>query len=515
MYEEWRGAPYAMKTETLKRWSGIVGLSVSTLYRQVMSRQKKKKSLPARNDYREWVKVVWAIRTRPPEEAGEIITSQAVKIAVKNGLLPVEALDVPISTFDRIAREEKLSKRKKRYNRIQAERPNQVHHFDASSSKFFYVAKEVGGEYILKLHRPAKYYKNKPIPCDRKRPWLYGLTDDHSGLHKAAYTIAHGETAVDSLLFLSSVWADIGLPEELFADQGMLKKCLASSEFIPRLGVALPQAMPYAKESHGKIERPWRTSWQRFELQFFAVDEWRKFEIPLSELSARFANYLEEYNQQPHRFEVDISREQAWKRINLHGGIVTIPEDALATVAKRKKRKLDVAGMLKYEGESYEVTGLHDAWVWVFEGVFEDRLVVQEIETGEKFEVKTFKPLPWGEFRGHKETPHQLAAKASGDVVISDVLYDEPGQKNAEKVIELPIRTKEDRIVEDPFDVTKFATKEEAWQEFAGIVGALISAEDQAEVVALFLEHQLEKQYVVDLAQEVRAALELKRAALG
>lgn len=513
IFQEWKTAPHGSKTEILRRWSRVIGLSVQQLHRVLpKSEKRKRKAEPIRKEYWQWAEVVFAIKKRPPEGAGEIITEQAVRIAVQEGKIPEEALQVPVGTFDRIGRQLMMHRRRKRANRIQAERPNQVHHFDASTSKFFYVAREVGNDYVLKLHRPGQMgYKNKPIPVDRKRPWVYGVTDDHSGYHLALYTVAVGETAADSLLALSMFWEEMGLPEELMADQGMLKKCLASAEFIERLGIRLPQAMPYEKQAHGKIERPWRTHWHRFERQFFALSDWERFEITLEELNRQFRNYLEEYNSMPHRFEKDISRRDAWRRVNLYGGIVKIPRDALQTVARRAKRKVDAAGILHYEGHDYEVKGLHDAWVYVYEGVFEDRLVVQDVETGQRYEVQKFRPLAWGEFRAHKKTPHERAVQMGEALEIKGVLYTEAPEKDG-RVVEMPIRTKEEREVTDPFDVDRFATLDDAWQEFASIVGGLIPEEEKAVILRLFREHDLEMSFVIDLAQEVRAAKERRRA---
>jgi len=302
---ELRNAPHGHKSVIAKRWAAVLDCSVQQVYRLAADGKKSARSSKAKKpDYHEWAKVVMMVKKRPPEGAGEISTDQAIEIAAAKGLIPLEALSVPIGTFDRIIRSFGVTKRKRRFTRYQAEKPNQAHHVDASSSKFFFVHRRVGNDYVIRLHRPgANGYKNKPIPCDRLRPWIYGLVDDHSGRQIARYTIAAGESMADTLLFLQHAWSAVGLPEQLIADQGVLKKGLPSQDLIKRLDVALPEMMPYEKEAHGKIERPWRTAWQRFEKPFFAVDDWQKYEITEAELNRRFAVYLEEYNELPHRFE--------------------------------------------------------------------------------------------------------------------------------------------------------------------------------------------------------------------
>lgn len=513
MRREIMTAPHGHKSVTARRWAAIIGANNTVqVYRLISLGARDRKGEPERAELTEWTKVVYAMKKRPPEGAGEISTDQAVKLCA--GILPREAQDVPPSTYDRIARGLGLNKKQRRISRYQAARPNMAHHFDASSSKFFYIHRRVGNDYVLRMHRPGQMgYKNKPIPCERLRPWVYGLTDDHSGRFICRYTAAAGESMSDGLLFLQYAWAIMGLPDQLLADQGTLKKGLVSQDLIARLDVELPQMMPYAKEAHGKIERPWRTLWQRFEKHFFAGG-WEHSEILLSELNRRLDVFLsDDYNLLPHRFDKGVTRMQAWRRVSLHGGIVTIPENALATAAKRKKRKVGPDGILQYEGDYYEVKGLHEAWVHVYEGVFEDRLIVEEIETGNKFEVNAFAPLPLGEYRSHPDTPHQTAVKESKALAVptDGLLY--TAKKGADgRVVDMPIRSVE-RAIDDPFDVSSFATTDEAMGEFFSITGQTIYGEEREYVVSLIEENGRNREYVRNFAMEVRADIESGRAA--
>ena len=219
-------APHGHKTVTLQRWALIVNLTPQTIYSQLGLNARTRKSEPLRPELRAWAKIVAGVKKRPPEEAGEISTDQAVRIAIEAKLLPVSAMDVPVGTFDRIMREIGTTKTAVRANRFQAKEPNQAHHFDASSSAFFYVARRMpDSEYILKMHRPAAGdYKNKPVPVDKLRPWYYGLCDDNSGRKIARLIVGQGENAADSLLAIDQFWRLFGVPKKLLADQGMLKK---------------------------------------------------------------------------------------------------------------------------------------------------------------------------------------------------------------------------------------------------------------------------------------------------
>jgi hypothetical protein len=179
-------------------------------------------------------------------------------------------------------------------------------------------------------------------------------------------------------------------------------------------------------------------------------------------------------------------------------------------VAKRARRKIDVAGMLQYPGGPYEVKGLHDAWVRVIEGVFEDKLIVQCIETGEKYEVRDFKPLALGDYRAHPETAHQKAVSAGEELKIEDTLYSK-GKEINEKVVSMPIRRQE-KEVEDIFNVSSFSSLDEAWREFTEIAGSIMDVEVRDGIEAIMIEQKLDKKYIVSLAQEVRAAKEMRSA---
>jgi hypothetical protein len=509
--------PFKAKTYVAEKWARLFGIAPQTLWKLIKNKERKREGKVLNQEYYTWAEIIFQIKKRPPEEAGEISTEDAVAIAVKSELVPDTALDVPTATYNTIARKKGWTKTVTRANRFQADRPNKAHHFDASTSKFLYIDDKIGSnDFLLKLHRPAKHYKNKPIPIEKLRPWIYGLTDDYSGLFIARYTAATGESSDDSSDFLAWVWAQIGLPEQLLADQGMLKKALHSRDLIERLEIGLPEMMPYQKRGHGKIERPWRTAWQKFEKPFFAaVTDWGKFKISMTELNVELKHFYEDkYNELPHRFEKTITRQQAWNKVNLYGGIVKIPENVLRTVARRTRRKVGVDGLVHLNNVPYEVVGLYDAWVDLFEGVFEERIVALEIKTGQKYSVKDFKPLNLGEFRSYADTPHQVIVKASENLkLVGNNLYADK-KSEPEKIISIPIRTKENRAIEDPFNVDSFASLQEAMRELYSIVGIRIDPDQKEVIEKAIVEHGMDKAFVTDLALEIRASIERQRMAM-
>ena len=507
---DWMSAPYGGKTGIVKRWAGLLGCSQQAVYKKLgINRQRKgERRIEGIEQYAE---IVAQVKRTPPANMGEVTTDLALRKAVFDGLVP-EALLGKEGTIDRVMRDVGLTQRQRRIQRYQAERPNQLHHVDASSSRSFFVAREIRDDagnivdYALRLHAAKKGYKNKPVPI-RIRPWVYGLVDDYSGFFIGRYVAAMGESAVDNLDFLNWAWSKnddtpfFGLPEMIKGDLGPMMRGPAAQEFFERLNIVIDPSMPENKESHGKIERPWRTTWQRFELTYFMQSDWRDFEIMMSELNRQFLIYQAEYNARKHRYERTISRLQAWRKISLYGGAVAIPETAFRTIFRRYERVVGADGCISIDNVLYEVKGLHSARVNVYEGVFEGRLVVEDKATGEKYEVEDFRPNPLGVFTGHKETPHQKAVKAAQTLEFTgDTLYS--AARASGNIAVMPTRVKRTVIVEDPLCVDAYGSLDAALREFVSISGLRLDDDNREAIRDLIIENGLKREFVKDLALE-------------
>lgn len=519
---DWHHAPRGTKSAVVAKWAGRLNLSESTMYREL------KKDQPARRKKRcdagsckidgieEAARTVAAVKKAPPEHKGELTTEDAIKLAISNGLIPAEFADRR-SSIERHIRRTGAHRRNRRVQRYQAERPNELHHVDASSSDVFFIQDFTeDGDCLLRLYKGHPIYKNKPAP-HRLRVWIYGITDDHSGVHAARYVPALGETAIDNLDFLQWVWAKtddkefFGIPEKLKGDCGPMMRGKAANDFFERLGIEILGSDPGNKEAHGKIERPWRTLWQRFERPFFVEPD--KFEITLSELNERLTHYLEVYNGKPHRFERRVSRIQAWRRIQGQGGAVALGENAMEGIAKRHKRKVGQDGVVWLDNVAYEVPNLHDRWVWLWESITDGRIVVEDMETGDKHEVKPFKPNPIGEYRQPKDDAHQKALKAGKALRatggLRNTLYSEA--KDHGNVTPMPIRTKETAEPESPLDVgDAYRSLAEAVAGFIALTGIPLpeGSNERADIESLILDAGLSREYVRTLASDVQQAAE-------
>ena len=71
----------------------------------------------------------------------------------------------------------------------------------------------------------------------------------------------------------------------------------------------------------------------------------------------------------------------------------------------------------------------------------------------------------------------------------------------------MPVKVKEEKVVEEVFDVDVYPNIQEAMREFVEIAGC-IDGDARADIEGLIVEHKLNKQYVTDLAFEVRDAKE-------
>ncbi len=508
--QEHEKAPRGQKGRVVDGWARMIGCSPTKIWNCLETGRMRKK-----NGWNEGqvaaAEAVFIVKNMPPECAGIISTDQALDIAIDQGLIPEGVRPPSVSTINRMGREMKLTPQKDRKQRFQAERPNQMHHVDASTSSCFHVVRVLSnGDCIFKLHKTSKHYKNKPTPV-QLRPWIYALADDYSGYLVARYTAAPGEELRDNMDFLSHAWGRsddrpfFGLPEKIKADHGPMMKGKAAQEWLNALGVEIDPSVPGAKDAHGKIERPWRTLWQRFERLFFCQGDWKEFEITMSELNRKLVNYLNcDYNQGNHRYE-NISREKAWRKVNLVG-VRELPENALQAIARRERRKVTAEGMFSLDSVKYEVKGLHNAWVTVFMGIFDDKLVVQDEKTGERYECELFEPNKVDEFTGHKKTEYRKIREQAEELNISPQLFDKEAIPDS-KVVPIPVRTTGKQSMDNPFDLGTYTSAEEAMADFICITGMTIEAggSEWNRLIELFQENGLNKDFVREIASKVNA----------
>lgn len=530
---DWERAPYGGKTVVVTRWSKLLGIDYSTLYRALPTdRERKGERLIAGIDAA--AVIVAEFKFMAPEHRRCKVTEDAIQQAIDNGKIDARFGDVPVATFDRVIRELGLAPKKDRKVRFQALRPNQLHHIDASGSDAFYITAILpNGDYLLKLHKGHRHYKNKPL-LDGLGPWLYGVVDDYSGCWTVRYCAARGESSFDNIDFLCWAWSPdcgmdwYGCPERLMGDKGPMIRDNSIREFLKRCGVTIEKTMPGNKDEHGKIEKVWDIIWKRFEATFFTGD-WKNFSITMSELNRSLAIFQRAWHRtRKHRFEKKFNRLQMWERINLNGGAALFSTDAIKTIVRAWTRKIDQCGCCTIDGATYEVKGLHLAKVRIYRGRVDDRLVAMDLKDGRKYEVVEFQPQELDDFKGQPKTEHRKireAAQALTDV--QNLLYlQEPaagkvtamiatgqglgatdnlpvsGRASRSKVLKIPVKTSI-RDIENPLDLAHYPTIEAALDDFQHITGSyLLDLEVREGIMAEIREHRLSRRFVASLAME-------------
>ncbi len=388
--KDWQRAGHGQKEAALTHWLPVLGRG-----------RRKHEQMET------WVEMIMRLKYNPPKGVRSLATADAVRLAKVNGLVPLSA-ELSEGTVNRVARELGLMETARKEVRFEAEFPNQVHQIDASGSDhFFPVRKTTDGDWLLKL-RP-KQQKNKE-KADKFKLWAYGLADDFSGYRLSRYTVAPGESAAGSIAFLQWAWAKDeehapfrGLPEILYSDNGPLVRKHAFQEFAARVGVTLKTHEAERAQATGKVEANWKSLWKRFETPWFFAPGWEKLEITLAELNQEVAAFWRQWNHQRHR-HLALTREAAWLLIQQRGGVVDIAPEAWRTVFQRHARKIDAAGCFDFKGRTYQVQKIHACDAWLYEGLVDNCIVVEDRRDGQRYGCSEFAPLVWGEYKGVAKT---------------------------------------------------------------------------------------------------------------
>jgi hypothetical protein len=347
-----------------------------------------------------------------------LTTADAVSLAVQWGRAPLEALEVPVGTYNRLARELDLTKAPRRGRRFEAPYFNYMHQVDASGSEYLYPDRLENGEWILKFRpRPMK---NKPSSEGRRRLWYWGLAEDYSGCRIARGVVAPGESALDGIEFLKYAWANDpqhapvrGAPLVLYMDNGVLARHQAMQRFAEDCAVEIRTHEPDRAQATGKVETGWKDLWTRFEALFLRLPDWKSREISLTELNELLFAHLREVNRRQHR-RLQVSKEDAWlASARERGGLVDIEPGAFDRIFRDYVRTLDDVGCFSLHGEVYQVKEIHSCKVVVYQGIgvrgqgsgAGSQVVVEDRRDGRRYYA-----LPWvipaaGEWKAAAHTP--------------------------------------------------------------------------------------------------------------
>ena len=491
-------------------------VSRTAIYRAAELGGPARRRKPDRPEYREWTRVIvdWQYKDNPPKP---IRPQHARRAAIEAGALPSEAAELPIATFYKVRRELDLVPRAKRAHRLSADYPMQAALIDASGSEHLVVdGPNAGDETRLKLHRnplPASGYKNKPISRDRLRCWVYALWDMCTGLFRARYCVARGETAHDAMAFLCWALAPSadrrvvlhGVPEDLWSDLGPLTRSQSALDLLDRLDINPVTGKAYQKARMGGVEKTHSTRWA-FERVLFYLDP--KAPLTLAGVNARLQEFEIEENSRFARTRVDgrqVSRTAAWvalvNRRPKDRPLRRLPEDPMETMACEARRKIDVNGIVRWGGVEYESEAWHDRWVIARRGVKDsgDTITIEDEITGERQEARRYAPRPYGDIRSAPATPHERLLAEGAAVEHEGVDLFKP--KSASAVVPLPARTSEAAPLENPLDADHCRDIGEAMRVFAEhYIGRPLRGSKRARVKALIEKSGLSRRNVIEIA---------------
>ena len=513
------GAKGAVVTALAARY----GVSPATVYRLASVKGAQRKREPGRPEYRKWVKIAVRLSHRAPQR---IPLDSCIESGIASGALPPEAADMPIGTAHRIAREAGLRPGPRRTQRMHADYPMQAVQFDGSTSKHLTVGEPLAdGDWMLHLHRsplPASGYKNKPLADHRMRLLIYGIWDMCTGYKRARYVVAKGENAADSVASLIAILTQTGdaarplhgLPDNLWSDQGALFKTTASRELLGRLGVAWAPGPPGVKERMGGVEQGWMRKWQRFEGSLFLSDQET---IKLSEINARLARYEAKENARcPARISVFgqmASRTDAW--IALTNGrpegnpLREVPENAMQTLHREGRRRVDRNGIVRWEGEEYESKEWHAKWVTVRQALdAPDILTLEDPTTGERTTAARYQPRHYGDVKGITATAlDKLLAEAA------PVGADPYAESRSEptNVSLIPARSTAAEPLDNPLDASRYLSIEEAMAAFKQLYPWPLCAQDYAAVRARIEAGDRDREAVALMANTLLTTLSEER----
>ena len=507
-------ATHGAKREIIAMEAQRLGVSVNTLYRALRrfrgstrkraDKGRPRKALPA------IVAAVALAKAKCHDRLNDRIipTEVAIRLAEQNGHIAAGAISR--RTYDRHAARLGLHGEDRIYARFQASRSNQLHQVDCSGAKYLRaVERREDGEWLIAVRKPEYSRKRADEPYGL---WCTRVIDDHSRVAFAHFSVAPGESALMVINTLTAAWsghpqcAIRGLPEKVQCDHGPFRRSQEGPRFCESVGVELPGRTPKTPNAAGKVERPWRTQFGRFELVFLAQPD---LVMTLTELNARLASYEAERNSLAHPFWRDRSREMIYADGLDAAAVRTLPENLADAIFREDIRRVNRDGTIQLHNIWYAVPDHITGWVKVLKNA-DGAMLVCSVETGVTSTVKPFVPHDADEYRAHAATPAHKLEKAAAAQEFKTLPY-EP-QEEATQIIRMKLGREAE--IASPFAEAEpsFVNSQAAWDYLcrqSGVSLHRVKAE-QPELAALLTElfqKKMTRTEVDSLVPQLRAAI--------
>jgi len=411
-------APYGAKAEVVKRYAELHGVSEKSIYRSLSKNfgpaRSRRSKVIIEDKHIDAVAQLKAKSMSLGQKARELTTEDAIEILEDSGTVPRGLLKV--STVNRRLNE-KGFRDAKPTQRYLEEFCNQAHYLDFSRSEYIGIKTydQERGEYILVTSEKSLRYKNKGQSFGL---WLAGLRDGKSGIRLVKYYTVTGENMFMGMDFLKWAWSrpDDGhplnsIPHILRHDNGALAKRNEFQNFLKALSVESMPSQPYNKQAMGKIERTWRTLWQRFELKLIMTIG-GGVEMTLDHLNDLVLEYCIEEGQKAHTLYKNISKQALYSRELIGYPPRKYDGDFDNLASKPRRRKVGTDLIFWLDNEPYKAPARYvGKWVLIHKNINGD-MVGEGEEDGQRFEIDYFNPNTLGEYKAHKDTYREQMEKA-------------------------------------------------------------------------------------------------------
>ena len=244
---------------------------------------------------------------------------------------------LPRSSVHRLLQQEKLS------HRVVSDAPSiERRQFEARKAGDIWYSDVMYGPHIIKDGREQRVY-------------LVSYMDDASRLMTHS-EFCWDEQSVSIEYVLKEAVMRRGLPKRLIIDNGSAYRSESLTAICAKLGIHLIFCRPYEPEGKGKLERWHRTVRAQF------INELNAKQITtIDDLNDRLHAWIHEvYHQRPHgglngmspleRFRLDIPHTRR---------LGSLAKDIDEIFYHRIKRTVSKTGLIKYQGQSFEVAYQH------------------------------------------------------------------------------------------------------------------------------------------------------------
>lgn len=447
--EQLDACPYGGQTALMEQYARSTGRSAKTLYRlmkdQFGAKRRRIKGEPKVDQF--YVDVIAGKKAFALKRYERNYTTEdAIKDAENEGLVP-QGLLVP-GTVDRRIRESGYWD-ERRHTAVLEDIANEVHYWDFSRSEYIYPCQPEGDDWLLVLGKKSLMYKNRQ--GEKFGMWVGAVRDGKTGVRITKYNVAAGESVRICKDLLRYVWqrpADDhplhGIPWGQRSDKGSAIAGKLILSLFEELDIKYYPNNPGNKKAMGKIERLWRTWWQRFELPLI-MRNGEGYKLRLSELNElAFEHNLEEMNKK-HPFFTGLTKRQVFEQDLIAYPPRTYSGDLEDLMNIPFRRIVDGYGNIMLEHERFNVPNRYrkgDA-IWLSKSLT-GGIECEGEKDGMQFTIReTWKPNSIGEFSRDTDTYQERMAKIE-DRRIDGNRFRMPAHTKAPEIVPKSVAKKED-----------------------------------------------------------------------